>query len=82
MTFESYVIGTEDDKEELYEQANPPYNNEVINQISKLKRHQLEIFHPHIFDPKRVPASNCNSDMVENISNVVMEDNITQGDFQ
>ena len=59
-----------------------PYNNEVINQLSNLRRHQREMFHPHLFDPRRDPSNNWNSEMVENMPNVVMEDKITQGDFQ
>ena len=82
LTFELDVIDTEDDREDTYEQANSLSNNEVINQLDNLRTPQREIFHPHIFDPRRVTASNWKSDMVENMANIVTEYKIIQGDFQ
>ena len=35
--FEWDVIDAEDDREDTYEQANPPSNNEVINKLANLK---------------------------------------------
>ena len=81
VTFEWYVVDTEDDSEDNCERANPPSNNEVINQKANLRRPQRKIFPPHIFDPRRVPKSNWKSDMVENMPNVVTEYKITQGGF-
>ena len=40
------------------------------------------ILYTYIFDPRRITSSNCKSEMVENMDNIVMEDKITQGEFQ
>ena len=82
VTFELDVIDTKDDKGDNYGQSNPPSNNYLIKQLANLRIPKREIFHPHIFDPRRVTAKNSRSDMVENIANVVTEEKITQCDLK
>ena len=42
VTFEQDIIDTEDDSDDNYEQSNSPLNNEIKNQLAKLRIPQRE----------------------------------------